>query len=743
MSFFGNLAARLPFLDKPPSNEYFFALNIGVEKLTVALWTIEGKHLKIVNASSSSYQGSDDLVPVTDKLLDQALGELNIEPQKILFGVPDSWLVEDDLKEPQLKLLRLLVKELELQPMAYVASSHALAHLLENIEGVPTTAILVGVYGTHVEVTVTRAGKVDGSKVVTRSDNLGEDIEKALLNFTEVEVLPSKILIYGGDSATLEKHKNQLSSFPWMQKLSFLHLPKLDILEEAVEIKGIAFAGAVELDNNVKYVASLAPNISRSSHLNKLTEEVEAGVVEREVKSDVGGAGFVAGDVMNQESADQQEVAETPNEMTARPDVVPSESVVMSSERVDSDEDFPEENIDPSPKSGFPILAVILSKVKKVTSAIPMFRGRGTFLGVALAVILLIVAYLLLPQAQVTVYVEPRILERDTQVTADPNIKVVDEANKKIPGQIVEVSVSGSGKGSATGKKEIGDPAKGTVKVINNSNQAQTLTQGTTISASGIKFTLDKTVNVASTSATSDSKSTATAPVTAATVGPDGNLPSGTQLSSGNSQVAIVTEGNFSGGTSKQVTVVTDEDQKKLLASIASDLRKQATEQLQAKLNGKKILEEALSEEITKKSYSKNINDQAAEFSLNMTIQYKGTAYLEDDLKMIVSKLVTTEVPSDFELNLAETETQADVSKVEKDGRLVFLARFRAKLLPKFDVISLKKEIRGKTPAQVAEVLKKHENILGSDIKITPSLPGPLQRLPLLDRNIKIEISLK
>ncbi|MEK7616758.1 MAG: baseplate J/gp47 family protein, partial [Patescibacteria group bacterium] len=374
--------------------------------------------------------------------------------------------------------------------------------------------------------------------------------------------------------------------------------------------------------------------------------------------------------------------------------------------------------------------------------SLPIWIGAAVF-------ILLIFAYLFLQSAHVKIFIEPQVLEKDAEVTADPKVKSVLEDVKIIPGQIVETQVQGSGKGDATGKKEIGDPAKGTVVIYNKTFDSKTLSKGSVLTATnGIKFSLDTSVGIASQSATEAGitygKTNAT--VTAQIVGADGNLPSGTDLSVSNvqsSQISAKAEGNFSGGTSKQVTVVSDDDQNRLLAQVAAQLRQQAQQKLQESLKDKKILQEALSEEIVKKSFSKKINDQATDFSLNLTLQYKGTAFEDKDLKIIVSKLVNTQVPEGFELNLAETETQADVSKLEKDGKLIFLARFRAKLSPKLDLEKIKGEIKGKTPSDVAQTLRRHEHILGSEVTMNPKLPSFLQRLPFLERNITVEVGLK
>lgn len=722
MSLIDSLTARLPFAKKTEEVEYYFALNIGLHNLAVCVWTIKDNRLKILNQSLGKYSSREDLISETDKLLDQALGEEEPEPHKILFGVLDSWLLDDNLKDANLKLLRSLVKELELQPLAYVSTTHALAHLLEKKEGVPTTAILIGITVDEVLVTVARAGKLDGSKVVSRGENIGSEVEKALLTFSKVEVLPSKILVYGDLSVDLDKIKSNLLSFPWMSKLSFLHFPKIDILEEGVEIKAIALAGATELNDKVTYESEPIDLHFKEKVSQSFTQEEEMETeLTKKVSDEEEGRGFIVGDVMAQKG--EEGILDQPEN--------PKEEMVEK-------EDF-------VPERNYPVKLPPLPVLSKVINHL---RDSGIILGIIAALVLIILGYLFFFKAEVIVYVEPKILEKDAQITADPVVASVNEEQKIIPGFTTNAQVSGSDKMQATGIKQIGDRARGTVVIYNKTDSSKTFSQGTTLTTSdGINFTLDSSVSIASQSAVEDGTvfGKVSAPVTANQIGADGNIPSGTALTVtglSSSQFSAKAEGNFSGGTSRQVTVVSDSDQKKLLATLAASLRKQAQGQLQEKLSGKKILEDALSEEVVKKTFSKNINDQAGDFSLNMTINYKGIAYSDDDLKRIVSKLVDTSVPDGYKLDLSQTETQADVSKIDKN-KLIFLARFKAKLLPKLNSQDLLGKIKGKTPYEAAQILKGIDNILGSEIKLIPSLPSSLQRLPLLDKNIKLEVSLK
>ncbi len=782
MSFFDNITARLPFKKANTQTEYVFAVNIGPGQVCASIWTVLGSKLQILNPQVTNYTSTDELVDVIDKLLAKTLGDKPVEPDKVLFGVPEGWLQDDDLKEPYLKLLRDIVKNLELKPLAYVSSSHAMSLFLEKEEGAPTTAILVGMESGFTSVTVVRAGKIDGTKVIKRGSSLGEEIEKALLSFTEVEVLPSRILLYGISGEELAKHKNVLLSFPWMQKLSFLHFPKIEVLDDYAEIQAVGLAGAIEVNGDMKYhlmVEAAAIGMSRSA--SQLQDSGEAkGIsdskkVEETSSEDMG---FVTGDITKVGGTEAQMRSDEIGTSEDRKTSESEESEEVGGKEEEVDEDLGEEETAAPPVDDDEMEATIPEEKMPVRreanlqvpehgveeyefdKPAPVTRGGGGVgfprvlrpglfkLLIPIVILgLLLAGLIFLPHATISVFVEPRVLEKDTQVVADPAVKSVDQENKKIPGQIVQTSISGSGSAKATGNKEVGNAAKGAVLIRNKTDEPKTFSQGTTLSGpNGLKFTLDSPVTVASRSGEDGTWGKGTGDVTAQTVGPDGNIPSESDLSLvgfSSDQFVAKSVGNFSGGTSKKVTVVTDDDQKKLLAQVASELRKQAKDSLQQKTPDKKILEEALTEEISKKSYNKNVGDQASEFSLNMTVTYKGTAYSDSDLKEIVAKLVQTNVPEGFELSLAESETQSDVSKVDKDGKVTFLARFRAKLIPKIDASQIGKQIRGKTPAEAAEILKGYENVLGSEIKLRPPLPAPIARLPFFEKNIKVEVSLK
>lgn len=247
MSFLDKITAKLPFNKQSEQTEYFFAVSIGMTEVTSTVWGLMGTQIDILGQKTFSYSGTEDLISKTHQALDDSLGSLDIEPEKVLFGVPESWSMDDNLKEPYLKLLSKMLKAYDLSPMAYVTTTNSLSYLLQKQEGAPPTAILLGL-GEFVEITLVKGGKILGTKSTKRTDILFEDIEKVLQQFTEVEVLPSKILLYSTKAGQdLSKLHGDLMSFPWMAKLSFLHFPKIEILADDILYQSVIFAGASEL----------------------------------------------------------------------------------------------------------------------------------------------------------------------------------------------------------------------------------------------------------------------------------------------------------------------------------------------------------------------------------------------------------------------------------------------------------------------------------------------------------------
>lgn len=737
---------KLPFATRKPQTEYFFALNLTSNFVSVAVWGIEAKKLIIIGSSQGSYS-QDNLATVANLMLDEALGDFPADPTKVLFGVPDSWLENDNLKEDNVKTLKELVKELDISPLAYVSTSFAIAHLYQKQNGVPLTAILVNI-DSPITVAVIKVGKILGFKSIEHSGKLAEDIEKALLGLADIEVLPTKIQIYSANlsESALTDSRDELQKFPWTANLPFLHLPKIEILPQSVELEAVCLAGASELEPDIIFYHQILTPAHQNplSHLpiRELVKE-DSSKEEPNINDNLKEVGFVSGDISTKE-----------------PSALPEDTDIYEDEFETLPLRLPIKQTTPTfLKAVSSLPSTFLEKGTKGFSKIFSGNSRG-LKGVALNKFVLILAviavsviaaYVILPKAKVTVFIDPKVLEKEAQVVADPSVNTLDEANKKIPGKIIEIDVNGSDKGVASGKKQIGDPAKGKVLLVNQTTSPKTFPKGTVLIGPN-NFTYLTDVSATATSSAviefvGTKFGTVQVAVTAIGIGPEGNLSAGKQLTlkgESSSSFTAKVDDDIAGGTSKDVTVVTSDDQKKLLANVSNQLKEKARGELQGKLSGDfKVLREGLAETVIKSSFSKAVNDSASDFTLDLSAHYKGTAYSEGDLKLIVSKLVETNVPEGFEFNLSEMETQSDVLKLEKDNRLIFQAKFRAKLFPIIDTDKLKQELTGKSFSQVGEIVKKHETVIGSQINTSFLLPAPLQRMPFLSKNISVVITPK
>lgn len=737
-----NKLSSLSLRKKNQNAQYYFALNIHPKYLQAALWGIVNKKLEVLSVVQSSYK-EDELGKVANLCIDEVLGEFESEPSKILFGVPDFWLQDGDLKQENLKTLKSLCKELDLSPLAYVSTFFSISHHHSLSSGVPLTAILVNLT-QPVAVSVIKGGKILGVENLEKHENLSIEVEKALMHFPDIEVMPSKFLIFSGvlKEEKVNRLKQELQGHSWMNNLPFLHLPKIEILKPSIEIEALCFAGASELEPDLKFseLNLLLNNLESEEKISEsVLRKVDFQEEDKEGKSNLGDLGFMEGDI-----GEDQDTKE--------------ESKENLSEQINDEDDtyMLEGDVNlPVSRSNYSMEDDNLVEREKPSNLEKIFHGKripGLFLNkfilVTFSLVFLAIGlYIFLPKAKVTIFVDPKILQKETEVIADPSINTVDEANKKIPAKIVETDVSGTEKGVATGRKMIGDPSRGKVIIYNKTNNSKTFSLGTQLSGpNSINYSLDTSVTIASQSAVDGGISfgKATSQVTSTTIGPEGNLPAGKELTikgETSSNFSAKVDQDVSGGTSKEVTVVTLDDQKKLLANASSSLKKKAKDDISGKLSpGLKVLEESLQETLNKNVYSKQVNDQGSDFTLSISAHYKGTAYNDSDLKTIVSKLVETNVPDGFILNLQDTETQAEVIKLEKDNKLIFKAQFKAKLFPKLDLEKLKKEITGKSPSQVAEIVRKNETVVSSEVKTSLLLPAALIRLPFLPQNISIEV---
>ena len=250
----------LPFLKKNPSpitdRKYLFALEISPGIIKSAIWSVINDLPQVLAVSSAfpwDDKTSESLISACDQAVTDATSHLDpsgkIQPNQVIFGLPSHWVEGEKIASDKLHFLKELSTKLELKPVGFVVTTEAIVKFLAHNENVPSTAILLGFWPQVLEVVLVRMGKIDGIHLVKKSSHLADDVVEGLSRFPNVDVLPSRMLLYDS-GLDLEEIKQLLLQYSWQapqKKLSFLHFPKVEILPPDFTVRAIALAGGTEV----------------------------------------------------------------------------------------------------------------------------------------------------------------------------------------------------------------------------------------------------------------------------------------------------------------------------------------------------------------------------------------------------------------------------------------------------------------------------------------------------------------
>lgn len=725
---------------KESKKDYTFTLLLSEDSVSCGLWYVAGGSVDIIGKAVVSYRGGwDAVIDASDRALSEASESLPEETvvHRVIFGLSPQYIKGDRIVPDYLTGLKKLCQELDLNPSGFVVTPEAIAFLLQKKEGSPPTTILIGFGRTSLTMSLFKVGKPCGFATVARTDSLIKDIEQALASFVDVEIMPSRILLYDGE-ITLTKAREELLTYPWQKKSAFLHFPKIEPLESDVAIEAVAVAGASEMTSNTLLkevvdeegglITTLAekphpPEEADVSKKHKESDIVEPSVSETHEET----FGFVSSEVTHEEKKDQE-----------RPRM---EVVVTENGTAHTQSGFRLPITKPSlPSFAFPQFSIPWPKNIRMTAiffAIFLFLFGGV----------LISLYWTYPAATVTLLVDPYVLRREIDVTLDPSITDVDDVDNRIRGIVVESEAKGSKRAAVTDKKMTGERAKGVVTMYNKTTGEKTFPKGTMlVGPKGLKFTLDEVVSVASMSdVIVGTPGKQTGSVTASGIGSESNVPAGSDFSLEGfplTSYAGRNEKAFAGGSSREVQAVGKADQDQLLKALSSELIVQTKAQLGQKLGaGEQFVDQSLTTTVGKKTFNHDIGNEAAELSLDATITVKGIAYARRDLSQIAKKHFSEAIPSGYTFN--DQEVSADVLRVtgRDDGIMKVTMRLAAKLMPVISVESIRKNLVGKSIEQSEAYLKEQKGIVGFAVAYTKTLLFTPKSLPHLISNLTVRVA--
>lgn len=779
------LPITLLFGTKKEQLEYYLALLLRDEKITAVIFQENFGKIRVVGeheerfTTNLEHASEEELLTTADKAISKAESTVagSSGNLKTVFGVKESWVAEAKIKKEYLAKLKKVSQALGLTPIGFLVVSEAIAHLLAKEEGAPVSGILVELGDMSVTVSLLRAGKV----IDTRSAALGESAAQTtdkLLHHFDHEVLPSRIIIFNGSDE--DALVQEFAKHSWGKGLPFLHVPHSTPLPKRFDARAVLHGAATQLGFDI--VGEEEPLLPKQHIIPADQDQIESEQ-EEVVSADTSLDGTGEREKVEEKEQEDQEEEAAFGFMKEQDIAAALEEKEDIGEEQKKEAKYTHDNFEPVidepfyeekqyavsqeeqqrssrkkqsgitlalrtvmgiftifsrfiPKGvslpGFPVSALAFGSSSKIFLLVPLLL---------FIVIAAFIGYIFLVKATVTLYVEPKVIERTEEITFSAS-GGTDIERKMLQAEAITQEEEGSTSTDATGKKEVGEKAKGSVTIYSNLAKEQTFEKGTVITASNnIKFTLDDTVKVASKAGASDPTRTVKVNVTAADIGKEYNLPSGSKFTIGSFSVADAeakNESAFSGGSKKEVTVIAKKDITTLEEELPKSLEEKAKEALKEKITDDKILLGGFVDAtLEDASFDKKAGDEASSVTLTATVRYQGLVYNKKDAEGIAAALLDIE---ENEMTFATNGLMFDVKDVKKkNNTYVASVDIQGAVIPKVDHEALKQELAGKSFDQAREVIARVPQVDDVEISLSPPFPFP-QLLPRLSKNITIVI---
>lgn len=691
-----NLKDFLAARQNPP--ELFWSLLIEEGSVQGGIWNINGETSEVLGIGSNvPYESENELSEAVDTALSstiQKLPEDYPEPTKTVFGVSSSWVTGGEIKDEHLAKIKAICTELTLTPVGFVVIPEAIAHLYKADEDAPLSGIVVGLGKDNLEISVFKMGNLIGSTQVSRSLSITDDVIEGLSRFEGASPLPSRFIVFDGRDGELEEAKEELIKHVWgeEEKMKFLHTPKAEVLGSERKVLAVSLAGASEIANVSKVEKKLGTEVV---NIEPVTEEESA--------SDLG---FVI----------DKDVTEAP-----LPEPVKFQAPEPSTPKVD---------VIKKAKSLFH--GISMPEVKA-----PKFSGKSPLMAIFVTLLIIVfgggAVWYFLPKVSVTLFLAPKGFEESFELGFN-----------KDNSRIEEIEVEGEKTKSTSGVKLIGDKAKGNVQIANGNASSIKLTAGTLLtSSSGLKFTTSKEASISG-QLLPGSPGTAELEVNAADIGSQYNLAKGEVFTVGNfakSLVAATSQSDFGGGSSREISAVSKEDQAGLEKELTDELMGKAKDELNERITADDIyLEEFSSVEVDSQEFDHKVGDEADTLKLSLVL--KAQAVVPNKMKLFEytkEKFEDTK-PSGFVLRTDQVGYKFTFIE-ETDGTFNYKLNTTANYLPEVDVDKITKNVTGKTVGAAKKYFSTLPGLTRANLVFNNKIFGTIGFFPLNRKNIEVEIT--
>lgn len=734
--------------------EYYWSIVLEEGFVNVSLWTIDADRVRIIaTGTEETWENQEDLVLALNNLLEKAVKDYPQdvpEPEKTVFGVAPGWVKDGQITKEKLNIIRHICTKLKLAPSGFVVLPEAIAHGVKHNEGAPLNSLIVGLNQEFLDLSLFSLGNLVGTVEVGRSENLLDDIKEALARFKTGQHLPSRFIVYGGDDHELDETLQEMIAYDWDSPeavVKFMHTPKFESIDSKKLTTYSALAGASEIvdvselvyENETEAEQVRPQNLDETAHIGEENNNVTSGEVSPEE------IGFILGEDIGKHPSVVQKVDQNVHESTEFAQV-------------------PAETLKKKLSLGKPKIKLLPAiKMPKLKFNLPFKRSRGaglphqklpserSFKRLFFFVLVLLVfiaaalfaAWWYYPKAKVTIFVAPRALRETKEVVMGEDVET-DFENLSLRAKPISLEQAGERTTSATGTKVVGEKATGKVTIRNGTASGIKLKAGTVLKGSGdLLFTLDNEASISAATSPS-SPGSATLAASAESIGDEYNIAKDSTFSVSNypsSEVDAIADTEFSGGSSREITAVSQDDLDKLEKELIDQLKEEGQSKIKEEIDGnQELITGSVQVEDIQREFNHKVGDESSTVKLNATVNFIALTVDKESLFNLAKDVLGATIPDGYALKDDQLNYSYDLIS-EDDGKFFFDVRFEANLLPQIDVEDITSKISGRYPSQASEYLSNVPGYVRAEIDINPPLPGRLATLPHVKKNINVIIS--
>lgn len=443
------------------------------------------------------------------------------------------------------------------------------------------------------------------------------------------------------------------------------------------------------------------------------------------------------------ESLVNEEEIEDPNE---DPDIDADKSVGELSGKkaetpLEAEESIDIDNTDDAPAKGATAAGAAKSakkadgkKDKKLK--VPNFDRFRKWLiigGIALVVLLVggYFAFFSLPKAKITITTDTTDVNANVVVTADTTTKKFNEETNTVPAEKQEVKKTESQSAPATGQKNNGAKATGSVNMIAKQcgglATPPTVSSGTGISSGGQTYITQEAANFSfdSISGGCINFKANGIDITAQNGGSNYNVSGATFTVSGRADVTA--QGSASGGSDNMVKVVSQADVDSARNKLSTTNNEQAArDELTKNLTAKNMMpiKESFATVGPNVTATPAVGEQADSVTVNSVTTYTMLGVNQDDLNTLVDNAAKKEIDQNKQSVQDNGVSGATFVIQDNSANPKITVQSTAVIGPKLDTDGIKQEVAGKKKGETIQIISTRPGIKDVEVSYSPFWVG-------------------